>query len=162
MTKNPHAYDLFLKGVNVYAYAKSTDRTKNGLEAIKFLEEALRLDPNFPSAAQYLSIINTELASGWLWDPTERERHAEEAKRWAERAAQLMPGGAGVNALAYFCLSVERDAPRGLALAEKYLQPRPHDSDACVWIGLALERLGRVGAAEMQGRQAVALNPRER
>ena len=158
-TKDPRAYDLFLKAISVSNCESGTDFVGADLESIKILEEALRLDPDFMPAAYCLSAMHTGLAVDGLTDPADRMKHAAEAKHWAERAAQLTPGGAGVGALAYYCLQVERDNSRGLALAEEYLQARPNDDEAHILVAGAQLAMGRLDEAEREQRRAVELDP---
>ena len=159
MTKDPRAYDLYLKSISITNYGFGADPVRDRLESIKLLEEAMQLDPNFMSAADALSTTHTDLV-GLLTDPEDRLRHAAEAKRWAEKASQLMPGGAGDGSLAFYYITVEGNTSRGLDLAEKYLQARPNEDNAHIIIGLAKAYRGRMDEAEKEQRQAIALDPR--
>jgi TolB-like protein len=160
MTKDPRAYDFFLRGIGIPNRGFGSDEMRDRLECIKYLEEAMRLDPNFMSAADALSETHSELAAFVLTDPEGRLRHAAEAKKWAERASQLMPGGAGLGALAYYYTRIERDHPRALALAEEYLRARPNDDNAHFLVGFAMAEMGRMDEAVKEQRQAIALDPR--
>src|SRR5213075_1781715 len=86
-TDNPQAYDAYLRGL---AYTLKTGFTPaNSLGALKYLKEAVRLDPNFALGWALLSSVD---ASGYLTQslqPTVALR--EEARNAAETALRLQP-----------------------------------------------------------------------
>ena len=147
MTKNPRAYELFVAA-----------RKLSAAERIAQCEEMLRLDPNFMLAASLLSTTNTKLASDTT-NPTERLRHAAEAKRWAEAASRMAPGGAGDGALAYYYYRIERDGRRSLAFAENLIRALSNAAQGYSEAGLALVDLGRCAESASQYRHAIELDP---
>ena len=85
------------------------------------MEEALRLDPAFMTAARLAGRMATRLYI--IADtPEEQARDAAAAKKWSEHASRLMPGGAGDGALAFYIEVVEGDDLRALATAEKTIE----------------------------------------
>src|SRR5262245_58616675 len=86
-TDNPEAYDAYLRGL---AYnLKTQTNPANSLEALKYLREAVRLDPKFALAWALMSIVE---ASGYITQnlqPTLALR--EEVRQAAETALTLQP-----------------------------------------------------------------------
>ena len=147
MTRNPRAYEMWVA-------AKKLPSDKR----VAPCEEILRLDPNFTLAASLLSTTHAKL-TGPDAAPTERLRHASEAKRWAEAASRMAPGGAGDGALAYYYFRIERDGRRSLAFAENLIRALPYDAEGFSYAGLALVDLGRCAEAVAQYRHAIELDP---
>ena len=156
MTKNPEAYDLFLKARELPFLRGPSLETF--LEECRLAEEALRLDPEFVSAASLLSSAYS-YASVNEPDATKRKEHAAKAKRWAERAAELVPGGAGDGALAVYYGMVERDAVRSLAFAENEVRALPNDANGHNRVGAILAEFGRFSEAIAAYERALTLDP---
>jgi len=75
------------------------------------VEELVRLDPSFMPAVELLSYAHVR--ASWTADnAVVVVAQAEEAKRSADRATSLMPGGAGDAALAYYHFAVRGDYGR--------------------------------------------------
>ncbi|HET6888644.1 MAG TPA: adenylate/guanylate cyclase domain-containing protein [Candidatus Udaeobacter sp.] len=86
-TKNPEAYDAYLRGL---AYSlKTVNTTANALGAQKYLKEAVRLDPKFALAWALLSYVDSRGYSQLALQPTTALR--EEARQAAETALSLQP-----------------------------------------------------------------------
>jgi TolB-like protein/Flp pilus assembly protein TadD len=155
MTANPEAYDAFLKASQIL-YA---DRTRTGhAKAVGGLEQALVLDPKFSSAAHLLTIAKVT-AFRATSDPAARLRHARDAKRWAEEARRLLPGGAADAALASYYSLIEPDNARSLALVENAVKSLPSDGAIHNMMAIVLGRAGRVAEAVEVSRRAIALDP---
>lgn len=157
-TKDPRAFDLYLKGFKLYYSVSPIARGRALLEeCIALFGEAVRIDPQFSYAASYLSASHTAaLAIPASFD--DLKGHEAEAKRWAEIAARHIPGGPGDGALAYFYLT-SGDAAKGLALAESYFRSMPYDAAAYTIMGYALRVHGRLREALPIIRSAVDLDP---
>ncbi len=154
MTKDPRAYDLFVKMRKSW-----DDGTSNPVESAAQCEAILALDPDFILAATHLSISRSLLAIRAVTAPTERLRQATEAKRWAEAAARMVPGGAGDGALAIYYVSVERDGLRALVFAENVVRALPNAAQAHIQVASALQSLGRGTEAVAAYQRAVELDP---
>ena len=153
-TKNPEAFDLFLKAHELF------DRRQllATLEAVHLLEEAVRLDPNFGGAVRLLAQSQLRV-SVESWDQATRVRYAREGKHWAERAQKLMPGGAGDGVLSNFYSISENDFVRALPLAENAVRALPNDAESHHYLGLALLGTGRLDDNIAQMRRASELEP---
>lgn len=154
-TKNPAALDAFLKGLNAYGPGKGI---KGTADAIALLEEAIRIDPNFAPAATELSQVHTH---GYRTnpEPVTRAKHLTEAKRWADEASRLLPGGAGDGALAYYYALADRDNGRALALADNVIRALPNDADVRRMRSIALAMAGRASDAAEDLRQSIEFDP---
>ncbi len=154
MTKNPRAYDLFVK------MRKLVDEGNDKwAEAAMQCEAILELDPDFVMAANHLSSIRAMIAANPGTAPAERLRQASEAKRWAEVAARIIPGGAGNSGLAFYYSMVERDGLRALAFAEPLARAMPHAANSNLQVAIALLNLGRRAEAAAEYQRAVELDP---
>ncbi|MFT3828355.1 MAG: protein kinase [Opitutaceae bacterium] len=159
MTANPRAHDLVLSAQRRLVYEPSADPDRDFREAIAELEEALRLDPDYMTAAAELSIAYARLHGFFCRDLVARREYARKARYWGERAARLMPGGAGNGALAYYYYIVEQDADRAVALAVKQVEAWPNDPGAYCAVALGLSAMGRLSEAEVWNRRAIELDP---
>jgi tetratricopeptide (TPR) repeat protein len=110
------------------------------------------------SAASLLSSAHS-FASVNEPDPAKRKEHAAKAKRWAERAAELVPGGAGDGALAVYYRMVERDAARALPFAQNEVRALPNDANGHNRVGACLAEFGRVQESLAAYDRALALDP---
>ena len=157
MTRDPKAFDLFLKVKNEYYSGRFAGPAQTAA-MIKTLEEVVQLDPNFVSAAMLLSIAHVR-AYHEKRTAEERTREAAESKRWAETASRLAPGGAGDGALVTYYNDIPRDFPRALALAENAARALPNDAMAQHRVAGALTSMGRLAEALVPGRRALELDP---
>ncbi|MBI5766510.1 MAG: TIR domain-containing protein [Verrucomicrobia bacterium] len=154
MTKDPRAYDLFVKVRKLF-----DDGTGKWAEAAAQCEAILELDPDFMLAATHLSFCRSLLATSPGTPLAERLRQATEAKHWAEAAARMVPGGAGDGALVTYYLLVERDGLRALAFAENQVRAMPNAAESHYQVARALQNLGRGIEAVAEYQRAVELDP---
>src|SRR6185437_8312654 len=105
-TKNPEAYDAYLRGL---AYSlKTVNTTANALGAQKYLKEAVRLDPKFALAWALLSYVDSRGFSQLSLQATTALR--EEARQAAETALSLQPNlGEAVLAKGYYHYACLKD-----------------------------------------------------
>jgi TolB-like protein len=156
MTKDPEAYDLYLKATMLYV---SDSRESNARQMVVWLEEALRRDSNFMPAAKWLARAHGRIAQATK-DPSVRVREAVECKKWAETTARMMPGGGGDGALAHYYQLIEHDFAKALVYAENSIRALPGDQDGYNFGGLALDGLGREREALIYLRKGAQLETR--
>ena len=156
MTRNPRAYDLYLKALNEYlntGFRSMTLVTQN----IKLLTEAVGLDPAFMPAARLLSRMHGT-AFGESSETRDKLHHAAEMKKWGEIASRLAPGGAGDAALALYYATIMQDGERALTLAQNAIRALPNDPDGYVFAGYACALLGRRAEAATHHRRGTELD----
>jgi TolB-like protein len=157
-TKNPKALDLFLRARGLFEIGSQSGQGMH--DAAKLLKEALVLDPEFVSAASLLANIFADLARGTS-DPAEKVAYAAEAKRYAELASRLAPGGAGDAPLGFYYAVIEGDGARALSFAENAVRALPNDAIHQNQLGIALGGVGRTAEALAAYRKARELDPLE-
>jgi tetratricopeptide (TPR) repeat protein len=149
-TSNSESYNAYLRGVALY-------RKADNKEAQQFLEEAVRLDPNFAIAwARLAQLQSLQFFSGH--DATDARRTA--ARSALDTALHLQPDLAEVQlAQGYYQYWVERDydgaARRFAELHGKW----PNNADVLVPLGLIARRQGHWDQARSYLDQAVTLDP---
>jgi TolB-like protein len=156
MTKDPRAYDLFLKT----QHSNYLDRsTAAAVRHVGDLEKALELDPGYSTAMRMLVTIHLRLRNEIEFDFATRTHHLQRAKHWADTLARVAPGGAGDDALANYFRSVDRDLSRALAHAENAVRALPNDATAHNRLGLVYFSLGRPHDSIPAYKEALALDP---
>ncbi len=151
---NARAYDLFLQARRQYDTVRLRDST-----IVATLEEVLRLEPSYMPAAALLSTAHSRLHGSFNQDAGTRGHHAAEAKRWAETAARLMPGGGGDGPLAVYYGRIVQDFPRALAHAENLIRALPNEATGYDFAAMALGKLGRYTEAVVVREHGLALDP---
>jgi serine/threonine protein kinase/tetratricopeptide (TPR) repeat protein len=126
--------------------------------AIALAEEAFKADPTYAAAAMaistgYIAAYRAER------DQTARPRFAPGAKRWAETAARLAPGGAADRAWAYYYLYVEADSTRSIAAAENSVRAFPNDAESRWLLAVSYFRAGLLAETAAEHRRAISLDP---
>jgi len=151
-TDNLHAYELFLRGRQLFA-----QRGASLMPARELLREALELDPAFAEAWAVLAGVEYVLPSYFA------EAHSSEANRRAEEAAEqaLALVADEPNALA---VSTRLAADQGrrteaLKFADRALAQDPNNANTWMWKGLTLLEAGHVNAARECFDRARQLDP---
>ena len=156
-TDNPEAYDAYLRGL---AYTLKTFPTRpNTLDAQKYFEEAVRLDPKFALGWALLSYVD---ARGYITQsiqPTAALR--EEARQAAETALALQPNlGEAVLAKGsyhYYCL---KDYDTAVRYFEQARQLLPNSSRIPELLAYLARRRGQWDRSEAYFNEAERLDPR--
>jgi TolB-like protein len=156
MTKNAQAYDLFLKANEQSLKESSRSSTQ---QVLAWLTEALILDPEFVSAARLIVGTLNSAHHDQRKTPEERDQIKRDARRWADTAARLAPGGAGDDALALYYVLFERDPARALPYAQNAARALPNDAVVHQRMGTVYFSLNRMSESEACYRRAVALDP---
>ncbi len=122
-TKDPAAYDFFLKGEYEHRVAHSNFRPESFDQAARWYKEAIARDQNFALAIAQLAICR--LRRHWLTDPLS-EAEMMEAGRMAKQALALAPDlGEAHVALGLFHYYGFREYEQALAEFQRALELQP-------------------------------------
>ncbi len=128
-TADLEAYENYLRARDLFRWSGAGDPRENGEKALRFLERAVKRDPQFALAYCQISRWHTEL----YWFGYDRKTaRVEQGKAAAEMALRLQPDlGDAHLALAYYHYFGFRDYDR--ARAELEIARRTTPNDAEVW-----------------------------
>ena len=152
-TQNLEAYQLYLRAVSA-----NFQNTRSSLDAAgEYLEQAIKLDPDYGLAWSLLSAISHNKADQGLVDVTEGY---ERARRAAQRAAQLSPELAEARArLQYVHVAFDWDWVAAEADGRQALAITTTDPEVLNTAGVLSYVLGRWDNAERQLRAALVRDP---
>jgi adenylate cyclase len=150
-TENPEAHRLYLLGR--YEFAKYTQTGWNN--AIRYYEEALRLDPEF--ALAYCGLADNYAYMGSVVMP-EKEAIAKE-KEFAQKALELDPELAEAHMSLALALVAAFDWRNGLKEFDRALELNPNLAFAYELQAWTVNGLGRFDEAIAKTRKAVELDP---
>ena len=153
-TKDPEAYDLYLKGRHCWVR-----RYKVGLHtALQYFQKAIEKDPGYALPYTGIADVHTILAIYGLLDPAEAQGIAEKA---AERAMALdpeLPEAYFSTGLIQHCFHVDWENSDGSL--KRAVELNPDFAAALAWRGMGLVNVGvRVDEGFEYSRQACALDP---
>jgi TolB-like protein/class 3 adenylate cyclase/predicted Zn-dependent protease len=154
-TKNPDAYDAYLRGLafegGVENFAVSVRKS------IEAFEDAVRLDPEFALAWARLSNAHSSLFFTSDKSPARRDA----AKKTLDNAVRLAPDLLETQlAEAYYCYFVERDYDRARHIFEQIRVRSPNNSEAPRALALIARRQGRWDESLARFQEAIELDPR--
>src|SRR5438477_8201037 len=156
-TKNPAAYDAYLRGRAFTAGSQFIDKSTYE-RAIQSYQEAVKLDPSFVLAWVNLSCVQS--SSFWLGVDPSPERLAA-AKDAADRALALDPNLPETHlALGYYRYYGQQDFAGALAEFQQAEQGLPNNLDVIRGLALIQRRLGHWDEAIAEMRRGVELDPR--
>src|SRR6266513_1833511 len=150
-TENPEAHRLYLLGR--YEFAKYTQTGWNN--AIRYYEQALRIDPEF--ALAYCGLADNYAYMGSVVMP-EKEAIAKE-KEFAQKALELDPELAEAHMSLALTLVAAYDWRNGLKEFDRALELNPNLAFAYELQAWTLNGLGRFDEAIAKTRKAVELDP---
>jgi len=150
-TENPEAHRLYLLGR--YEFAKYTQTGWNN--AIRYYEQALRLDPNY--ALAYCGLADNYAYMGSVVMP-EREAIAKE-KEFAQKALELDPELAEAHMSLALALVAVYDWQNGLKEFDRALELNPNLAFAYELQAWTVNGLGRFDEAIAKIKKAVELDP---
>jgi serine/threonine-protein kinase len=154
-TQNLAAYDAYLKGEATRGLIVADPPSLRS--AITYYEQAVTLDSTFVQAWAQLSRGN----AAYYYNVTPTPAGAEAARRAAERAVALAPGGAESQlAMGTYLESVTHDHVRALDAFEAGLKTAPGNAELLTNAALAEQSLGRWDAALKHLERAGTLDPR--
>jgi adenylate cyclase len=156
VTENAEAYTLYLKGRYYW-----NERTRDGTDkAVKYFEEALKLDPKF--ALAYAGLADCHLVYsdyGWL-----RPRDGyPKAKEYASKAIEIDPRLAEAHAsLGLFYAYYEWRWDEAEKEFQRAIELKPSYATAYHWYSHLLRIVGRSDEAYEQIKRAATLDPLSR
>jgi TolB-like protein len=153
-TRNPHAFDAYLKGKGIEVNSKETN-----LAQIAAFDEAIRLDPQYAKAyaAKGLSLGHY---SGSYESASNSHHVAEQAHALIEKAVQLAPDLAEAHRALGWSFDVALlDFAHGMAEYERALALAPGDARVLSTNANFLSRMGHADEAIASAERAVTLDP---
>ena len=155
-TKNPEAYDAYLRGL-AFESRFGTPRELY-IKAMSFYEQAVQLDPKFAVAWARLSRLDA-----WFYFnrfDTTTARRADAAKNSLENAQKLEPSSPEtLLALGYYQYMVLLDYETAKNTFESVRRMLPGSSEARIALGLISRRVGQWDQSIAYFEQALALDP---
>ena len=152
-TENLAAYELYLKARGL-GQAARTDLEKR----VKFMEDALALDPNFAEAWGELAVVHATYVFQ-MYDRT--PGRLAQADAAINHAVSLAPDNPEIirqfGTYAYFGY---RDYPRATAQFEKVIRLQPNNARAIPFLGAVQRRQGRWLESVTNMRRGLELDPR--
>ena len=153
-SQNLAAYNAVLQS-DFYYQQLTPESTKR---AIEFLEEAVRLDPNY--AVAYAKLSQAWRQYGASYAAAEGSKAYGEAQRAGEKAANLAPNLPEVRmALGFLAITPDFDFPAAEKEFRRVLESSPNHAPAKNFLGTALSAQGRLNEAERTFREAISLDP---
>lgn len=152
-TKNPQAYDAYLRGLALII-RQSAEHVEKARE---FLQRAVELDPEYAQAWAQLSIAESEL----YFSEDESPARLERARHAAETAVRLQPDlGDAHNALGLFYYFCMQDFDRALLELEEARKRSPNDGNVIFYTALVKRRQGKLDEAIDLQKKATIFDPR--
>jgi len=160
-TKNPEAYDLFLKA-EYFAYqiysATAKDPAETARNAAGLYESAVGADPNFALAYARLAYLKARI----YWYNTDPSPQAiDAARKAAERALALQPELAEAHlSMGYVHYWGRRDYDAALAEFDKARKTLPNSANVLTASAFVHRRQGKMEQALDELERSAALDPR--
>ena len=152
-TKNPQAYDAYLRGIALLTRQSNDDVRK----ARDFLQQAVELDPLYAQAWAQLAIAESQI----YFQDEHTQAQLERARRAAETCMRLQPeSGEAHTALGIFYYYGFQDFDRALAEMDEARKRTPNANDIFFNIGLVKRRQGKVEEAIEFMKKAALVDPR--
>src|SRR5262249_15448139 len=155
-TKNPEAYDAYLRGL---AYSLKTANTNtNAVNDQKYLRKADRLDPKVALSLALLSFVEARGYSLVTLQPTVAV--GEEARQAAETALSLQPNlGEAVLANGFYHYACLKDYDTAVRYFEQARPLLPNSSRIPESLAYVTRRQGKWDQSEMYFNEAERLDP---
>ena len=161
-TKNPEAYDLFLKAeyfANQIYSATAKDPAETARNAAGLYEKAVGVDPNFALAYARLSYLKARL---YWYNTDPSPQTIDAARKAAERALELQPELPEAHlSMGYVHYWGRRDYDAALAEFDKTRKTLPNSANVLTAIAFVHRRQGKMeqGLDELQ--RSAVLSPRD-
>ena len=154
-TVNLDAYDAYLHGIE---FDRRTESPADLLEAKRYLELAVKLDPTFALAWARLGRVE---ANFYFQDIDIHPARLDPARNAVETAVRLQPDlGESWLASGYYHLYCERNRELARAAFEKARQRLPNDSDVLFALSIVDRSQGQPDKALALQTEALRLDPR--
>ncbi|HZW54795.1 MAG TPA: adenylate/guanylate cyclase domain-containing protein [Nitrososphaerales archaeon] len=152
-TRNPEAYNLYLKGM-FFWNKRSAEAIR---KAIDFLEDAVKLDLKFALGYAGIAQCYNVIAANHLDEP---EPSYRKAKEYSLRALSLDDELAEAHAvLAGVYGTLDRDPQKSEAQFRRAIELNPNYATAHQWYSQLLSWMGRIEESEREITKALELNP---
>jgi DNA-binding winged helix-turn-helix (wHTH) protein/TolB-like protein/Tfp pilus assembly protein PilF len=152
-TENEEAYRLFLRAVYIFDQVNKAEAGK----AMEYLEEAVRLDPNFAAAHATLAFAYVHMPATHHLRPPEQYNKAKAA---AEKALELEPGMAEAHAAsAVIKATFEGDFDGAEKEYKRAIELDPRSSAAHSLYALQLAGQGRFDEGIAEVKMAILVEP---
>ena len=159
-TKNPEAYDAYLRGLAFEARSYRYTYPDLWRKAVDYYQRAAQLDPNFASAWSRLSRLNAHLYFSNSVETNSAAR-GDAAKLALENAQKLAPDSSEtLLALGYYQYWVLRDYPASKTTFARVSKLLPSSSEAPLALALIAEREGHWDESVDNFERALSLDPR--
>ncbi len=151
-TDNSAAYEAYLRG---RLHASRLVNRDDAREAVRYMEEAVRLDGGF--AAAYAILATSRLLLAQVFEEPDQGEPSDSALR---RAVELAPDDPTTwLAEAYHASYADQDYDQALARLAQVLAMRPSDAEALALKGFVERRKGLWGDAATTMTRALELDP---
>jgi tetratricopeptide (TPR) repeat protein len=159
-TKNPEAYDAYLRGLAFDARSYRYTYPDLWRKAVDYYQRAVQLDPNFASAWSRLSRLNASLYFSHSVETNSAAR-GDAAKRALENAQKLEPRSPDtLLALAHYQYCVLRDYGSAKSTFGRVGKMLPGSSEVPQALALIARGEGRWNESIADFEQALSLDPR--
>jgi len=152
-TNNPEAYQLFLRGRELFRRQTKADTA----QARPLLQKAVSLDPNFASGWAMLGA--THMLSGRLGWSGDRARDFARAEELAQKALAIDDSNADAYRLLGALSLDKRQYEKAIAYGEKSVALEPNHAFNTALLGLTLLYSGRPGEGLVLVKRAMRLSP---
>ena len=153
-SENPAAHNAVLQS-DFYFQQQTADSLR---KSISFLQEAVRLDPNYALAYSKLSQAWRQYAASFAID--DASKAYDEARQAADKAVSLAPDSVDVRmTVGLLAMNPGLDFPAAEKEFRQVLQSSPNNAAAKNGLTLSLLAQGRLTEAEEACRQALLLDP---
>ena len=157
-TKDPAAYDLFLKGEYEERLAESSLKPESFDQAAAWYQQAIERDPNFALAIARL--VQSRMQRHWFVDYL-TEAELADVRKMAERAIAIAPHFAqGHVALGTYFYFGYRQYDQALAEFQRAIELQPNNLDALAFKGYVHRRQGRWAESFTELKKCLEQDPR--
>ena len=158
-TRNPDAYDLFLKGEYEQSAAESSLRADGFDRATAWYGQAIARDPNFALA---IARRVESLSKRYHWGDSPSETELGETRKEAEYAVTLAPDLAEAHmALGLFYYYGIVDYDSALTEFQRALELQPNNVSALTYLALIHLRQGQMERSLSELKKCEELDPRD-
>jgi TolB-like protein len=155
-TVNLAAYNALLQGQYFTRRFNEADQQK----ALAYLEEAVRIDPDYALAHAYLSRVWRSLGAAFLVAPAEIDAAYVHARESAQSALRLAPDLAEAHlAVGWVRVTPDIDLPGAEVEFRRAAALAPHDARTLQSLGYLLAALGDIDEADKMDQQAIDIDP---